>query len=205
MENLKTGDVVLFSSNYSGFWGYISKMIKWSTDSPYTHVGMVLKDPTFINPSLKGLYLWQSGKEVVLDAEEQTHKFGVQITPLRDVIEEYKRNGGTVYYRSIDCDISWCFDDNHLAELHKIVHNKPYDIYARDWIEAFFRKDHKPQKDNRFWCSAFVGYIYTKCGILEEDIDWSILRPSDFSLEYDNQFLYFKNGYKLEPLEIELW
>jgi hypothetical protein len=204
MEKLKTGDVVLFSSNYSGLWGYISKMIKWSTESPYTHVGMVLKDPTFINPSLKGLYLWQSGKEVVLEAEEHTHKFGVQITPLRDVIDEYKRNGGTVYYRSIDCDISLCFDNNHLSKLHKIVHNKPYDIYASDWIEAFFRKDDEPQKDNRFWCSAFVGYIYTKCGILEDDIDWSILRPSDFSLEYDNQFLYFKNGYKLEPLEIEL-
>ena len=27
---------------------------------------------------------------------------------------------------------------------------------------AFFRKDGEPQKTDRFWCSALVGYIYTR-------------------------------------------
>lgn len=40
-----------------------------------------------------------------------------------------------------------------------------------------------PQKTDRFWCSAFVGYVYTACGILDGDTDWSILRPSDFSVQ----------------------
>lgn len=201
MEHLKTGDIVLFSSGYSGIWGILSRLIKWSTDSPYTHIGMVLKDPTFIDPSLRGLYVWHSGFESILDVEDHTHKVGIQITPLKEMVEEYKYNKGAVYYRSIQCD-PICF--HNLSELHKTVHNKPYDFNAKDWMEAFFRKDDMPQKDSRFWCSAFVGYIYTQCGILEKDTDWSILRPSDFSLAYDNQFLYFNHNYTLQPEENEL-
>ena len=70
----------------------------------------------------------------------------------------------------------------------------------KDWIEAFLQKDSKPQKTDRFWCSALVGYIYTKCGLLNEKTDWTILRPSDFSLSGEN--LKFINGNKLENREI---
>jgi hypothetical protein len=66
------------------------------------------------------------------------------------------------------------------------VYNKPYDIVPSDWIEAFLRVDPSPQKISRFWCSALVGYIYTMCGVLDTHTDWSILRPSDFSLEMEN-------------------
>ena len=37
------------------------------------------------------------------------------------------------------------------------------------------------QNTKRFWCSALVGYIYTKCGILSESTEWSCLSPADFS------------------------
>ena len=49
-------------------------------------------------------------------------------------------------------------------------------------MEALFQKDPEPQKTSRFWCSALVGYIYTNCGLLKSDTDWSIMRPNDFSL-----------------------
>ena len=70
---------------------------------------------------------------------------------------------------------------------------------AIDWMEAAFRFDSHPNKTDRFWCSALIGYIYTKLGILKEDTDWSILRPSDFSL--DGECLNFINGYKLDFTE----
>ena len=41
----------------------------------------------------------------------------------------------------------------------------------------------EPQKTDRFWCSALVGYIYTRVGILDGDNDWSIMIPSDFSID----------------------
>jgi len=82
------------------------------------------------------------------------------------------------------------------------VYDKPYDINPRDWIEALFRKDDDPQKPDRFWCSALVGYIYTKLGILHETTDWSILRPSDFSLESHDKYISFNNGFKLDNKQI---
>lgn len=203
MDKLKTGDIILFTSNAKGIWGLISDMIQWGTDSKFTHSAMVLKDPTFIHPTLKGLYVWESGWEGKPDPQDGKIKLGVQITPLRDIIELYKKEGGECYYRSIDCDPE-CFSVDNLKHIHDIVYNKPYDICPFDWIEAYMRKDPNPQNTERFWCSSFIGYIYTKCGILENDLDWSILRPSDFSLEYDNQFLYFNKKYKLLPFETAL-
>ena len=76
-----------------------------------------------------------------------------------------------------------------------MVYNKPYDIVPLDWIEALFRLDTEPQKTNRFWCSALVGYIYTKCEILKSDTDWSVLRASDFSVSQEH--LHFNDGYLL--------
>ena len=73
-----------------------------------------------------------------------------------------------------------------MKEIHDIVYDKPYDIVPKDWIEALFRKDDKPQKTDRFWCSALVGFIYTKVGILDKSTDWSVMRPSDFSVDLEN-------------------
>ena len=72
----------------------------------------------------------------------------------------------------------------------------------QDWIQALFRKDNNPQKTNRFWCSALVAYIYTKCGVLNENTDWSIVRPSDFSLMGEN--LKFNKNYKLSDEETKI-
>ena len=63
------------------------------------------------------------------------------------------------------------------SAIHDTVYNKPYDIVPKDWVEALFQVDDKPQKIDRFWCSALIGYIYTKCGILQSNTDWSIMRP----------------------------
>ena len=65
------------------------------------------------------------------------------------------------------------------------------------------RKDLEPQKTDRFWCSALVGYIYTKCGLLDPGTDWSNLRASDFSVKY-NSNLNFINGARLSEKEIRL-
>ena len=71
-----------------------------------------------------------------------------------------------------------------------------------DWIEGIIRKDSEPQKTNRFWCSALLGYIYTSCGILKQDTDWSILRPSDFSIE--GQDLKLSANIKLDDIIIKI-
>ena len=195
METLKTGDILLFSGHTKGAMQYFSDMIKYGTHSNYSHVAMVLKDPTYFNLSLKGIYLWESGWEGKPDPQDNNIKLGVQLTPLNEIMENFK--GSKIIVRPISSNKN--FTDEKLKEIHEVVYNKPYDIVPKDWIGALFREDSDPQKTNRFWCSALVGYIYTKCGIIKPDTDWSILRPSDFSL--DGERLAFINGYSLSKTE----
>ena len=180
-DDFNTGDLLLFNNNKpTGIMGLFTDLIKYSTHSNYSHVAMVLKDPKFLHPSLKGLFVWESSWEGKPDPQDNKIKLGVQITPLQEILNDYKDN--IVMLRKIKCDKP-VFDDQTLADIHKVVYDKPYDIVPKDWLSAFFRKDDNPQKVSRFWCSALVGYIYTTCGILEPSTDWSILRPNDFSVE----------------------
>ena len=199
MDDLKTGDLIFFTGHTQGWLKYFSSLIEYTTHSNYSHIGMIIKDPTFISPSLKGTYVWESGGEGDYDPQDNKIKLGVQITPLKEILENFRYSKAIV--RKINCP-NKTFIDEKLRQIHDIVYDKPYDIIPKDWIQAFFRKDGQPQKTDRFWCSALVGYIYTKCGILKSDTDWSILRPSDFSL--DGQLLNLNDGYNLSNTEIRI-
>ena len=91
MENLKTGDLLLFNNTGGGFFGAFTSMIKWGTHSNYSHIAMVLKDPTFIHPHLKGTYIWESSWEGTPDPQDGEKKLGVQITPIGEILDEYNR------------------------------------------------------------------------------------------------------------------
>ena len=54
-SKLKTGDVILFNYKASGCFGCFTKCIKWGTHSNYSHIGMILRDPTYIKSNLKGI------------------------------------------------------------------------------------------------------------------------------------------------------
>ena len=45
-------------------------MIEFSTHSNFSHIGMIVKDPTFISPSLKGTFVWESGWEGEYDPQD---------------------------------------------------------------------------------------------------------------------------------------
>ena len=50
MDDWQTGDLILFKHLDSCF----GKMMKFFTGSEYTHVGIVLRDPTFTGHNLRG-------------------------------------------------------------------------------------------------------------------------------------------------------
>ena len=193
--NLNTGDILLFDYEGGGSMGIFSWLIKKATKSNITHVGMVLKDPVFINPSLKGYYVWESGWEGTPDPQDGKVKFGVQITPFEEIFQNYKKKNGKIYVRRVTCPRN-LFTTEKLLQIHEIVYDKIYDIIPTDWIEAAFRRDDNPQKTSRFWCSALVGYIYTQCGCLHPGTDWSMIRPSDFVEDY----LQYINDIELSEL-----
>lgn len=201
MTDFKTGDLLLFNYKPTGWAGWLDEMIYWGTHSNYSHTAIILKDPTFIHPTLKGTFVWQSGESSKPDPQDGKIKLGVQITPLEQLLDSYKGNGHC-YYRSINCDNTH-FTQQKLKMVHNIVYDKPYDVCPIDWVEAFLKKDPSPQKTSRFWCSALVGYIYTKCGILDSSTDWSILSPNDLSVSGEN--LKFINGAYLSNTETKLF
>lgn len=185
MENLETGDILLMNYTGNGFFGITSSFVKFFTQSEYSHCGIILKDPTFINSSLKGYYVWESSFEGTPDAEDGNIKLGVQIIPLQQVLDNYKQNG-YVYVRKLKGNNRVLFNKTNFKKIHRIVSNKPYDLNVKDWVNALVNYDAEPQKTDRFWCSALVGLVLTKLGVLEEHTDWSILRPSDFGSEKEN-------------------
>ena len=199
LNKLKTGDIILFTGSNKGFFRIFDGLISYATHSNYTHVGIILRDPLFIHPTLKGLFVWQSGWNGKPDENDGKIKLGVQVSSLKDVLDDYKDS--KVIIRQIKCN-PWTFNNVKLKEINEIVYNKPYDIIPRDWFEALMLKDSKPQKTDRFWCSALVGYIYTKCGIISNGTDWSILKPSDFSLE--GETLKYVNNCCLEKSEYRI-
>ena len=97
VKDLKTGDLLL--CNYmkkGGCISFFTGLIKMFTKSSYSHVGMILKDPSFIHPTLKGLYVWESGWEGTPDPQDDKIKFGVQITPLYEIINKYYKSNGHI-------------------------------------------------------------------------------------------------------------
>ena len=187
--DLKTGDILLFDYEGCGCMSFCSCLIKKCTHSNITHVAMVLKDPDFLDPpplgpgSLQGLFVWESNWEGEQDPQDGKIKIGVQITPLHEICESYMGSNSPIYVRRINCDPSY-FNTTILQEIHKEVYQKMYDLNPMDWIKAISREDTEPQKIDRFWCSALVGYIYTMCSLLHPYTDWSILRPCDFEGDY---------------------
>jgi len=193
LSQLKTGDLLLCC--YHASCCGIDKMIQFFTHSNWTHCAIILRDPTFIHPALKGLYVWQSGDGMYKDPQDGKIKNGVQITPLRDLLKGY--SNGYVAVRSVHSKL---FTKENLENIHKVVYDKPYDTNVIDWAEALVKKDLNPQKTSRFWCSAFIGYIYTKCGLLDPKTDWSILSPNDFDMTQDNIALKWTKGNFLENI-----
>ena len=200
IDNLDTGDIILFCGGSESWLSWLTSIIKYSTHSNYTHIGVILKNPNFLAKPLEGTFIWESGWEGIPDPQDNKIKLGVQITNIKQMLEEY--NGEKIIIRKFVGDRNKHFCSKNLQEIHKIVYNKPYDTHIIDWLLAFFRKDLKKQNTDRFWCSAFVGFIYTKCGVLKDDTDWSVLYPSDFSLDGEN--LNFVNGCSLENSETRI-
>jgi hypothetical protein len=181
---LKTGDILLCDNLEYKSWGLFSWFIKFMTKSDFSHVGMIVVDPEFTDIPLKGTYVWTSGISDIPDPEDSTKKFGVQFIPYEHFISTYS---GKIYVRRIEFKdtekYEKIFNNEKLKEIHKVVYDKPYDIVITDWIEAYCNKDLHPQKTCRFFCSAFLGYVYTKLSLFDETLDWSILYPSYFSSE----------------------
>ena len=191
-SKLQTGDLLFFCDTRHWY----NRVIDWATDSSFCHIGIVLRDPVLTDGEYKGLYVLQSTSPELVDIEDKERKMGVQITKLEDTIANYE----SVYIRHLDTVRDDVFNDN-LKRTHSLVHDIPYDFSPRNWIVSGFYHlgvwDYKVKRHtDAFWCSALVGFVYVKLGLLPKDFDWSNWAPCDFS---GNKFILTRDN-KLETI-----
>jgi hypothetical protein len=191
MENLETGDIILFSTNR-----WYSDVIEYADDTLFSHCGIVLVNPTYIDASLNGIYLLESGVEPFPDSTDNKYHFGVQIVPLIKVINEYVlRKAGNLYHRKLVCNRDKSFERN-LVRAYGIVKDKPYNCDPIDWIEALFGIHwFDRQITSRFWCSALVAYIYVQLKIVDSNIDWTLVTPREWGSNQVSNFVFLNGSY----------
>lgn len=200
-EQFNTGDILLYEytniyNNFTNiFFSLFNSLISWATNSDYSHSSIIIKDPQFTDPPLKGLYVLESSYETFPDAENKESKLGVELVSLDRVIEEYH---GKIFWRKLVCDRNKTFYDN-LAKAHSVAHNRPYDLVPSDWIKAalHINKGNEQQK-KRFWCSALVAYVYVKLGLLSDKTPWTTITPKMLGTESTKEEVVFQNC-SLEP------
>jgi len=100
IDTLKTGDLLLCDNLEQKGLGLFGWLIKYGSQSDFSHIGMVVVNPdfTYLDKPLKGVYVWQSGTSLIPDAEDGKRKIGVQLTPIIDFITTYK---GKIYLRKL--------------------------------------------------------------------------------------------------------
>ena len=63
LKTCQTGDILLYNSNY-----WYSRLIEWGSGSQFSHISIILRDPTYINKDLKGLYILEYSYEDINDS-----------------------------------------------------------------------------------------------------------------------------------------
>jgi hypothetical protein len=174
-SDLGTFDILLFSGK--DYW--FSYAVEWLTWSDFSHVGIVLRSPTWLDPKLTGLYMLESGTETTPDAVSGRIIFGVQITPLEDLLKSYK---GKVYCRKLLTTVDTTDLQTKLVEAYNVAAAKPYDDSPTDLLRTELQlKMGDMRRTNAFFCSALVGFLYCYIGLIDSQSTWDSFRPADFN------------------------
>ncbi len=195
IASCETGDLLLYSSKK--WYSYIIEFLGWSK---YSHVSIIIKDPTWINPDFTGLYIFESGAENVNDVLINQHIYGVQLVKLEDALKYYQNGiNGNIYYIKNNFERTNELN-NKLKDV--IINNddKPYDINPIDWIGAKFNLKIVHRTTIRYFCSALVAYVFTQLNLLPANTDWTIISPKEYSY-YEKSRLNFINS-NMEPEKI---
>ncbi len=181
MEDLNTGDILLFHGE--GYW--FSYLVEWITWSKYSHVAMVVKDPTYLDESLKGIYMIESGMEKFPDEVRHRIIEGVQIVDLVEVLKSYD---GTVYVRKLTVEDGTRRNfDKILCDTWAKIKDAPYDENPWDLIRtAFDINSGNNCRTNSFVCSALVCFLYEQMKLFSVQIKWDLVTPNYFRCNVDS-------------------
>ena len=185
-DDWKTGDLILFSCN-----DFVSKGIKFTISSKYSHVGIVIKGGDnnlyILECDMTGSYDYLSGKD---------YKPGSHLLDLKTKIEEY--DGTKFGFRKLRNKTNTI----SRTKLNKIL-KKSLLIGFQDnwltWMIAHFKNKYLGNilNDPDFmFCTQYVAYVYQKLGILSSKNPNYLYTPKDFEITNLN----FDNGFYLDPI-----
>lgn len=180
--DLQTGDILLFNEypRKCMFW-WIDWCIRWCTNSPYSHAGLVIVDPEW---APQGTYVWDSSKHVHPDPQDKKIKFGIALVKLEDYLNDIDGRQ-QLYKRSPkDPEVYKRFTPEKLRDLHDKVYGKHYDLDPEHWLAGLVHSL-IPRSTKEFFCSAFVSYALTEIGVLHADTDWTVVSPAMLSANCD--------------------
>jgi hypothetical protein len=199
-----TGDLILVDGN-----SILDTLIEKLGHSKFSHCGIILKDPVYIDQSLEGLYFFESNTWEQPDAATGKVKFGIQLHKLENILNEYFQQKYKVYIRKLNgINITQDIKEK-IKQIYEITKSIPYDLNPIHWLHAKesvdsinieeYKKNNPLSKDELqslkgMWCSAFNAYFYVKLGILSENTPWTLIAPKDF--ETDDCLTYI-NPYSL--------
>jgi len=186
-DNLKTGDIVLFSGN-----SLISSGIKIVTSSVWSHVGMILKIPQY-----DMVFVWESTTLTKLaDAIDGKTKQGVQLVLLSDRVDTYD---GIMSVRHLSKEVS----EHSVFELMKFrqtVKNRPYEESKIELIKSAYDGwlgDNDEDLSSLF-CSELVAEAYQRMKLVSEKLPSNEYTPADFSAA-KSKSIDWLNGISLGP------
>ena len=208
LKDSRTGDLLLCHDNgIEPIIGWLSLLIEKLSYSRYSHMGIIVEEKDLIDMekiTIKDphqLYFLEASYDRAPDIYSGQKKCGVECVSLTSYLTQYRSGkNGQLYYRKLDIPRDNTFITNFKKSFTH-CYNKGYDLHPWDWIRAKFDIEGcgSVQREDTFWCSALVGYIYVHLGILDKDIPWTLIAPRRFS-HYENQELSFKYG--LDPEKI---
>lgn len=189
-SELKTGDLLLFSGK-----GGISAGIKFFTISKWSHVGMVYKFESPLDP--KGsIFCWESTTlSNVEDAETGKLTKGVQRVELSERIEKCFSKGYEISVRPLSNPLT----DEMLIQLNSFRHMVSGRPYEKNIIELLksaydgFLGENQEDLSSLF-CSELVAEAYQRMGLLKDKPGSNEYTPKDFSADRN---LSLELGYKL--------
>ena len=184
-ENLRTGDILLFSAKQLTSWG-----IRISTNSPWSHVGMIVRSSEFSSNGKEKLYIWHSVQQKISfthDVVTKTKKQGPQLNDLRTMIEH---SLGTVYIRRLrnvpsEIAIGDPADNEDLKayfmDTAKKDYEKDFGELMRSQLDAPLIGNNTEDMSSVF-CSELMADTYRKFNYMAKpEIPSNEFVPSDFS------------------------
>ena len=172
---LSTGDIVLFSGTSP-----ISRIIRYATKSPWSHVGMVVRDEV-----TDTVFVWESTTlSNVADVERQAFVKGVQLTLLSERCAMYE---GAVAVRRLLTSTGDSFSLTRtellaLAKIRREFTGRPYETdlaalarSASPSLSAFNRQDLAS-----LFCSEMIAEPYKAWSLLPADVPSSRYTPAFF-------------------------